>query len=466
MLTTLLVLIYITPATLAIYHALLYKRDPRAAMGWIMACIFVPFGGPVAYFFFGINRVRARARGLKRRLFYVGYEVGQRAVARSAGGGAGKSSVGWRVTGHDLVDGNEVMPLFNGDIAYPQMLQAIQQSKQRVFLATYILKMDSVGTQFADALQEAAARGVDVRVLVDGFGELYSWPRPSRALRRRGVVTSRFLPPRLIPPSIYLNMRNHRKILLVDDTVAFAGGMNISDDHVGRDGGQREVTDVHFSIRGPSVTDLAGVFLRDWNFAIKGDDDEAAETAPESNGDMSCRIVPDGPNETLEALAITIQTVISAAEHSVDIMTPYFLPARELMGALESAVLRGVRVRIVLPEKNNLFYVQWAHQNILSELLRWGIELWYQAPPFCHSKLICIDDDYTLIGSANLDSRSLRLNFELGIEILSKDLNAELAAYFHRAIAAGRRISYDELANRSVPVRLRDSAAALFSPYL
>ena len=466
MLTALLVLIYITPATLAIYHALLYKRDPRAAMGWIMACIFVPYGGPAAYFLFGINRVRARARGLKRRLFYVGYEVGQRAAARSSDGEPGKSGIGWRVTGHDLVDGNTVMPLYNGDIAYPQMLQAIRQSRYRVFLATYILKMDAVGKQFADALHDAAERGVDVRVLVDGFGEMYSRPRPSRVLGKRGIVTARFLPPKLIPPSIYLNLRNHRKILVVDDKVAFAGGMNISDDHVGNDSQQREVSDIHFSIRGPSVADLTAVFIRDWVFATGSEDVEPVAPAPGYKGDMSCRIVPDGPNETLEALAITIQTVISAAARSVDIMTPYFLPTRELMGALESAALRGVRVRLVLPEKNNLIYVQWAHQNILSELLRWDIELWYQAPPFCHSKLICIDDDYTLIGSANLDSRSLRLNFELGIEVLSGDLNAELAAYFHRVIAAGRRISYEELANRSMPVRLRDSAAALFSPYL
>ncbi|MEQ8205664.1 MAG: phospholipase D-like domain-containing protein [Woeseia sp.] len=466
MLTALLVLIYITPATLGVYHALLYKRDPRAAMGWIMACIFVPYGGPIAYFLFGINRVRSRARGLKRRLFYVGYEVGQRAAVHSGEGEPGKSGVGWRITGQTLTDGNTVMPLYNGDVAYPQMLKAIGRASERVYLATYILKMDTVGTQFADALQAAVERGVDVRVLVDGFGEMYSWPRPSRTLRKRGIATARFLPPRLLPPSIYLNMRNHRKILIVDDTIAFAGGMNISDDHVETGSQKRDVTDVHFSIRGQTVGELAAVFLGDWSFATRGEEDEVPKQVMKPKGDMRCRIVPDGPNEALDALAVTIQTVISAAEHSVDIMTPYFLPSRELMGAMESAALRGVRVRLVLPEKNNLFYVHWAHQNILAELLRWDIELWYQEPPFCHTKLICIDDDYTLIGSANLDSRSLRLNFELGIEVFSRDLNAELAAYFHRVIATGRQINYDELANRSMPVRLRDSAAALFSPYL
>jgi cardiolipin synthase A/B len=466
MLTALLVLIYAAPAIWGVYHALLYKRDPRAAMGWIMACIFVPYGGPIAYFLFGINRVRTRARGLRRRLFYVGYEVGQRAVAQTGEGKPGMSTVGWRVTGHKLLEGNQVTPLYNGDIAYPEMLQAIERATTRVYLATYILKMDTVGEQFAAALAAAVERGVDVRVLIDGFGEFYSWPGPSRTLRKRGIRTARFLPPKLLPPSVYLNLRNHRKLLIVDNTVAYAGGMNISDEHVHADGRPREISDVHFGIRGPAMAELARVFLADWNFSVGDDEPETAEPVSEPAGEMRCRIVPDGPNEALDALAVTIQTVISAAQHTVDIMTPYFLPSRELMGALESAALRGVRVRLVLPEKNNLFYVHWAHQNTLSELLRWDIELWYQAAPFCHSKLICIDGDYSMIGSANLDARSLRLNFELGIEVLSADLNAELSAYFHRVIAAGRRISYNELADRPLLVRLRDSAAALFSPYL
>lgn len=136
------------------------------------------------------------------------------------------------------------------------------------------------------------------------------------------------------------------------------------------------------------------------------------------------------------------------------------------MASLESAALRGVRVRIVLPEKNNLFYVQWAHSNTLAELLRWEIEAWYQPAPFCHAKLLCIDDEYSLIGSANLDSRSLRLNFELGVEIFSKALNRELREHFDTTITTSRRLTYEELANRPISRRLRDSAAALFSPYL
>ncbi|MDZ7645219.1 MAG: phospholipase D-like domain-containing protein [Woeseiaceae bacterium] len=464
--TLLLVLIHIGPATWGVYHALLYKRDPRSAMGWIMACIFIPYGGPVAYFLFGINRVRSRARGLQRRFPYVSYELGERRALQEHAGAPGLPDAGWRVTGRVATDGNDVTALHNGDAAYPAMLQAIDEARERVYLATYILQMDGTGRRFADALAAAARRGVDVRVLVDGIGELYSWRRASRRLKKRGVNTARFLPPRLIPPSIYVNLRNHRKLLIADSAVAFAGGMNIADYHTTTDEAPRSVTDTHFALRGPVVSDLADLFRNDWRFATGSKEDVPPDTPPPPAGESRCRIVPDGPDEELDALAITIQTVISAAERSVDIMTPYFLPNRAMMAALESAALRGVRVRVLLPKRNNLIFVHWAHQNTLAELLRWNIEAWYQPEPFCHGKILCIDDDYTLIGSANLDSRSLRLNFELGVEVFSASLASELRAHFDALVDVSHRITYEELAERSIATRLRDSAAALFSPYL
>ncbi|MDZ7769532.1 MAG: phospholipase D-like domain-containing protein [Woeseiaceae bacterium] len=464
--TYLLVLVYFAPAAWGVYHALLYKRDPRAAMGWIMACIFIPYGGPIAYFLFGINRVRTRAQGLQRRFLHVGYEVGLRKIQSAHKGEVGIRYAGWRVSGNAITDGNDVRPLYNGEAAYPEMLAAIDQASERVMLATYIFKVDATGLAFADALQRAVARGVDVRVLIDGVGELYSWRRPSRMLRKRGVPVARFLPPRLLPPSIYVNLRHHRKMLLVDNQVGFAGGMNISDQHTSATNQEREISDVHFALRGPVVSDLVDLFCFDWHFASGTPVEVTNAAPPHQPADMGCRVLPDGPDDELDALASTIQTVISAAEKSVDIMTPYFLPGRELMASIESAALRGVKVRLVLPQKNNLFYVDWAQRNLLAEILRWDIEAYYQPAPFCHAKLLCIDGNYSMIGSANLDTRSLRLNFELGIEVFSEAFNREIDSYFERVVAVSARARYADLANRSVGIRLRDSAAALFTPYL
>jgi len=177
-------------------------------------------------------------------------------------------------------------------------------------------------------------------------------------------------------------------------------------------------------------------------------------------------VIPDGPDGALDALSLTIQSVIAAASKSVDIMTPYFLPSRELIASLQSATLRGVKVRVILPGKNNLFYIHWANRNMLAELMKWHVEAYYQPAPFCHSKLLCVDQEYCMVGSANLDPRSLRLNFELGIEIFSAPLNSELRLHFENTLASSIRITREELANRSVPVRLRDSFVSLFAPYL
>lgn len=466
MTAVLLVLVYVGPAALGVYHALLYKRDPRAAMGWIMACLFIPYVGPIAYFLFGINRVRSRGKEIQHRFPHVGYEASGRPALSSRRGDLGLRDAGLRITGRELSHGNAVSPLINGDEAYPAMLEAIAGAKERVFLATYILKLDDTGREFADALGAAAARGVDVRVLIDGFGEFYAFRNVAKALRKRGVRTARFLPPRIFPPSVYMNLRNHRKILLADQTVAFAGGMNIGEDNRARGEVPREVADVHFALRGPVIAELGNLFRGDWHFATDGTDPVITEEPGEPAGEMDCRIVPDGPNEELDSLAATIRTAISTARHSVDIMTPYFLPDRDLMASLVSAALRGARVRIVLPGKNNLPYMHWANRNALGELLRWDIEACYQAGPFNHAKLLCIDDAWSLIGSANLDSRSLRLNFELGIEVFSEELSGRLREYFERSVEGSRRITWKDLENRSLAIRLRDSAAALMSPYM
>lgn len=459
--------VHSAPAAWCVYHALLYKRDPRAATGWIMACLFVPVFGPLAYFFFGINRIHRRARSLRRALYAIEYEGRHARDGDDVPRGSGLAAAGGRITGAALVPGNAITPLYNGDDAYPAMLEAIAGARHRVLLATYIMNADGVGSDFTGALAAAVRRGVHVQVLLDGIGEWYSRPRIARALARSGVRTATFLRPRLLPPSIYLNLRNHRKILVVDDDVGFVGGMNIADGNRVQAGQARRITDIHFRVEGPVVAAIADVFREDWHFAT-GEPLQLPEIPVRSfaRGDSDCRVIPDGPYKDLDALALAIQAAIGCARHAVDIMTPYFLPGRDLIASLVSASLRGVRVRIVLPARNNLVYVHWANRNTLAELLQWGIAIYYQPAPFCHSKLFCIDSDYCLVGSANLDARSLRLNFEIGLEVFGADLNRALRRHIDDIVACSVQLTAAELDARPVLVRLRDSAAALVSPYL
>ena len=462
----LLILLHAGPAAYSVFHILLYKRDSRAALGWIMSCLFIPYGGPIAYFFFGVNRVRSRASSIKRRLFKIPFESGYAKRSIQHINSFGLDSIGERITGTKLTPGNDVSIFHNGDEAYPAMLAAIKSAKKRILLITYILKTDHTGNEFIDALSEAVKRGIEVKVIIDGIGEWYSWKKPSKRLRALGIEVAKFTPPRILPPNIYINMRNHRKLLIVDNTTAFAGGMNISDDHRQMPMQPRRITDIHFSFNGPIVKDLIGIFYDDWLIASQSKMDcpfPAAEPQPDG---YHCRVIPEDPDEAMDALSLTLQSVISAAKNTVDIMTPYFIPSREMIASLQSASMRGVRVRIILPAKNNLIYIHWANRNMLTELLLWNVEIFYQPAPFCHSKLLCIDDHYALVGSANIDPRSLRLNYELGVEIFSHTVNKELTQHFDEIIAKSEAISDKDLANRSVPVRLRDSFMSLLSPYL
>ena len=462
------VLLHFTLVAFAIFHALLYKRDTRSATGWIMISIFVPFMGAIAYYLFGINRVKSRALNISRGLFEVAYEIGEQKVIPFYTGETNIRDIGLRITGRLASSNNYVEPFFTGKSAYAAMLAAIKNSQSSVFLSTYILNLDQTGKSFVAALERAVQRGVNVLVLIDGVGELYSKERITKILRKKKIKTTQFLPPKLFPPSVYINLRNHRKLLIVDREIAFAGGMNISDDHSSVVKGYDAISDAHFRLTGNVVNELIKLFERDWRFSNGEKIPFELNHLPLENksSNMLCRVIPDGPDAELDTLALTIQAVISSAEKSVLVVTPYFIPSREMIAALQVASLRGVAVTIVLPGENNLFFMHWANRNVLTELLKWGVKIYYQPAPFAHTKLLLIDSDYSLIGSANIDPRSLRLNFELGVEIFSETLNLQLNEYMQNIISESRAVTFDELANRSQLIRIRDSFFALFSPYL
>jgi len=457
---------------MAALHALMFKRDSRAAFGWIALCLLLPVAGPVLYTLLGINRIRRRARRLELPGLRVGFERGRCRLPESGphpappGVPGDFELIGARLSAHRLVSGTAIRALDNGDEAYPAMIAAIDGAGRSVYLSSYIFDADRTGTAFAEALERARRRGVDVRVVVDGIGQYYSRPRAPQHLARRGVRVEVFLPPRLLPPRLSLNLRNHHKVLVVDGTTAFTGGMNIGDRHViGRAPRKAAVADVHFKLRGPIAGQLEAEFLRTWEF-VTGARNLPAPVRAEPAGSVHCRVLTDGPDEDLDQITLLLGAVIAQARASIRIMTPYFLPPRELIGALQAAALRGVRVTLLLPLRNNLPFVHWATRNMLWELLYQGIEVYYQPEPFHHGKLFVVDDAYTLIGSSNWDPRSLRLNFELQVEVFDPAFARRMAARLDHAAQRGRPVTLDEVDGRSFPARLRDSACWLFSPYL
>lgn len=455
-------------------HAMLMKRDSRSAFGWIITCVTLPLLGPILYWTMGVNWIYRKARQWQesgRRL--AGWDnfaaMGEQEMAQSLPPGAEHLEelriMGDRLISSHLLPGNSLSPLLNGDAAYPAMLEAIAAARRSINLSTYIFDGDGVGNMFADALRTAADRGVEVRVIIDSLGEKYSHPTARKLLKGSRVKVGRFLPLR---QGGYVNLRNHRKILVVDGEKAFTGGMNIGDRHmVEKPVKSMPVADIHFMARGGVVADLQRVFLEDWYF-VTGEllDDRTFFPPLQPAGNSLARVISDGPDKEFRKLHWIIMGALSCARKRVRIMTPYFIPDRALLSAMATTALRGVEVTLALPALNNLPVVHWATRSYLWELLQQGIKIYYQPAPFVHTKLFLADGVWGLIGSANLDPRSLRLNFELDLEIYDARFVGEMERGFIEAIARSREVTLAEMDGRRLPEKFRDSAAKLFSPYL
>jgi cardiolipin synthase A/B len=306
---------------------------------------------------------------------------------------------------------------------------------------------------------------VAVRLLIDGLGEKYSWPPARKLLRGSAVAVARFLP---IHQGGHLNLRNHRKILIVDGQTAFTGGMNIGGRHMVTPAETAfPVADLHFQVQGPVVADLQKVFLEDWFFAtgeFLDDQRHFPQVAP--RGTAVVKSIGDGPDKEFRKLLWIILGALSCAADRVQIMTPYFIPDRSLISALATAAMRGIKVSLILPERNNLPLVHWATRSYLWELLQCGVRVYYQPPPFAHTKLFLVDGLWSLIGSANLDPRSLRLNFELNLETYDQELTTTLERHFLEIRNRSREVSMETMDNRPLLEKFRDGAAKLLSPYL
>ncbi len=364
-----------------------------------------------------------------------------------------------------MATGKVVAILECGDQAYPQMLAAIDGAKSHVRLATYIFRADEIGLQFIDALSRAHLRGVKVRVLIDGFGGGFLLSPAYRALRRRGVPAARFLHSVLPWKMPFLDLRLHKKILAVDGETAFVGGLNIGAENVIAKRPKAPVRDTHFRVEGTIIRQIEQEFDDDWSFTT-GEDPIGSDSAREAPavGGSTMRTIAAGPDQEVDQLILVLLSAINLARHSIRIATPYFVPDEQLITALQLAALRGVDVHIVLPAHNNHRLVAWAALPHMRPLAETGCQLWLCAPPFDHSKLMTIDGQWSLIGSANWDIRSLRLNFELTVEFYDTDLSSQLAKIIDARCV--QPITLEEIDKRRFIVKLRDAAARLSMPYI
>lgn len=445
------------------FHVLLNKRNVGAAVSWIGIAWLSPFFGGLLYVTLGVNRVQRRARRLRRkRGYHLAFDVGDADDAAVDPLKPLDYAIG-RLTGLPTEPGNAVELMRNGDEAYPKMLAEIDRARTSVGLTSYIFRADKAGNAFIDALIAARARGVEVRVLIDGVGSGYFWSAAYGRLHRAGVPVARFLHSYLPWRTPFLNLRNHRKLLVIDGRVGFTGGLNIGAENLLADNPPHPVRDTHFRFEGPVVAQLTEAFADDWLF-------ETSERLKTNDwfptlhevGTIAARVITSGPDGERERIEYATLQAIACARRSIRVVTPYFLPPDVLTTALGLAALRGVAVDLLVPECCDHPILDWARRVPLRTLVEAGCRVWLLPSPFEHSKLMVIDDSWSLIGSANWDTRSFRLNFELNVEVL----DADFALRIVEAARGSHRLTLADLKADSLAARLRNGAARLLQPYL
>jgi cardiolipin synthase len=461
----LLVEVLLTAGTLA--AVLHLKREPQSAIAWALLVVLVPFVGSFLFFVFGYQTVHRRLMRKRRR-----GEAYKKFTSRVAGQSAGVPKQ-WDVLarlahhgdGFPVTDGNAVTLYHDGAPAFDAMLEAIRGARRHVHLQFFIFRPDATGQRFIDALCACARRGVEVRMLVDSVGSYNLPSRLLRCLKKDGGKVASFLP--IVNP-LRVNLRNHRKIVVVDGVVGFAGGLNIGDEYLGRDPKFGHWRDTHFRLEGPAVEGLQHTFLEDWHFttneAVTGGVYFPRHRSPAGN--VLAQAVASGPDNDYKAIRETYVAAILRARHRVWIASPYFVPDAGLRDAMLMAARSGVDVRflgLLRPDKWLPFL---AARYYWAEVLDAGVKVYQYARGMMHSKYVLVDGEWASVGSANTDNRSLFLNFELNCQFFDPGVTREMEAAFLNDLEGSVRIDKDVYAGRPFVGKLAENASRLFSPVL
>ncbi|GEL02148.1 phospholipase D-like domain-containing protein [Swaminathania salitolerans] len=446
-------------------HVLRTKQNTAASAGWIGVAWLMPIFGALVYVMFGVNRVRRLARRLVSDHRWNGRGHALQARHQVEGQFAPLARMVGTLTERPLLGGNVVTCLHDGDNIYPSMLEEIATARSSILLCSYIFRADRIGLAFVEALSAARDRGVIVRVLVDGIGGGYFRSGIVKALRRHDIPCRRFMHSLLPWKMPFINLRNHRKILVIDGRCGFMGGLNIGEENLQRLRIKHPVADTHFRLEGPVVHQLTEAFARDWSFTTGEElDGEVFFPSLSRCGEVPARVVTSGPDNDLEKIEFTMLQSIALARRSVRLMTPYFLPNERMVSELCLAALRGVSIDIILPGSSNHRLIDWARDAGLAPFLAAGCRIWLASPPFNHAKLLVVDDAWSFVGSSNIDARSLRLNFEINLEIYGEETASRLAAFMDRHRSG--RLTHHDLDSVRPWRALRNASVRLFMPYL
>lgn len=452
---------------------LLRKKEPAATFAWILVLLFVPVVGVILFWYLGRDRIRRPVRTrvavnapMRERIEdRISDQFPAQAAERDGVIAAqpeelqGVMRLASRTTRGEIRAGNAVDVLVGTDATYAAIIEAIDAATDHVHLEYYIFRPDKTGKRILASLEAAAKRGVYVRLLYDGFGSVGLGPA-CRALRRAGGSTRPFFPLDPIRRAATINLRNHRKLIVVDGRIGFCGGINVGDLFL-------PWRDVHLRVEGPAAADLQRIFVEDWYFAARQDLTLPAffPEIPRTGGSI-VQIVESGPDERVESIHRLLFAAIASARRTVWIETPYFVPDRAILVALQTAAMRGVDVKLITPRESNHRVTFHAGRSFYDELLAAGVHVHEYVGAMLHTKAMIVDGSFATVGTANLDVRSFRLNFELIAVLYGPDVVAQLQRIFEEDLARTEEVSLAAWRKRSALTRIKEGTGRLFSPLL
>jgi cardiolipin synthase len=464
--------IYIALSVVTSIHLLLHKDDIKSSVGWIALVFLSPFIGTILYIFLGINRVKRKGIRLRKNVSSSGkysYEIIKNIFDNLPLYFRQFINFGYNAYRQRFVFGNCVEPLQNGIEAYPEMIKDIQNAKKEVFISSYIFNYDSVTDKFLEAFKTAIKNGVAIKVLIDGIGTLNFFHRSieKKLAKIKGLEYGVFLPPHIPVTLPFVNLRNHRKIMTIDGEIAFLGGMNLTKQNVLINDLKNGILDLTFRIEGPVIKQISEVFEDDWEFTTGKKFQSISKGLPNvvEGGTIAARIISDGPDNKKDVIEIITHGAINIAIKKILIVTPYFLPEDNILTALEMAAMRGVNIEIIIPEKSDHSFIDKAIEPNFLRLINCGVKIYRTPPPFDHSKIFIVDDEWIFVGSANWDVRSFRLNFESNIEIFSKKLAKKLTMIAETKRLKAKLVTISECENLPLLKRIRNNAYRLLTPY-
>jgi cardiolipin synthase len=475
--TTHLILLYIVAWCITSgwvsMRILLEKREPASSISWLFTVNVFPYLGPLLYFTFGQQRL---ARSAQKRSKEISQALGhhemdtskltkealdalnalypqETAVARIAG-----EASRYRPTQNNKID-----ILDDPEIALIEMSKAIDHAKTFIHLEYYIINSDEVTDQLFASLEAALDRGVQVRILYDALGSLFLKKRTFVKLLRKGAKVAGFHPLRLFSLRFNINFRNHRKIILIDDNVAFTGGTNIGKEYLGSLS-PTQWLDYTVRVEGPVARQLQDVFCGDWHFTTSEDLKSSTAPLPNQIGSAVIQVLESGPDTEFKSLYQSMFAAITLAKKEILLTTPYFIPDPAINTALQVAAMQGVQIKIILPQKNDAPLVQRASRSFYEDLLQCGVQIYEYIPRVLHAKMMIIDEKMTFLGSANMDIRSFRLNFELNLLTFGPGTATQAKDFFLKDLSMSQRIDLEAHCARPILTRLSESACRILSP--